>query len=366
MTQNFYDMLLPAAYVIALKHPEELSVKIVQILLDGGLRVNDFPDIITKAVHMERPKVAELLINHGASINTAMFLTSIARGYLDLTNLFLEYGLDPNHGDCLCKPLENACRYGHYEITLSLIKHGADVKQRGALGDSALVDACRGGDVRIVSLLLDKGLSANVGMPLITACYEDDEDNQIVDILLEAGAKVNNSNKYFSPLSTAMKHASMKTIDKLLERDANIHYKNCNGENILMSLCGDYSCRDKYERVDFLIEKGVNIDARDCENRTALMYAIKECSTNMTRELLKHNPDISIVDNRGKCAIKYAIKKAYDSDDCDILRMIFEYGEKNNSEGLKGLEGLIERMIKHNDNGGEMNKAFSARECFAY
>ena len=359
-------MPLPTAYVIALKHPEELSVKIVQILLDGGLKVNDFPNILTEAAHTGRPKVAELLLKYGAIINNFAFLKSIAMGYLDLTNLFLEYGTDLNYGDGLCKPLEIACRYGHYEIVLSLIKHGTSINQRNISDESFLIDACRGGDVRIVSLLLDKGLSANDGRLLITACYEDDEDNQIVDILLEAGADVNNSSEYFSPLSTAIKHASIKTINKLLERGADIHYKNCNDENILMSLCGNCSCRDRYEMVDILIEKGVNIDARDCENRTAIIYAIKECSTNIVRELLKHNPDISIVDNRGRCAIKYAIKKAYDSDICDILRMIFEYGKKNNSECLRRLGCLIERMIKHNENGGEIDKAFDARECFVY
>lgn len=366
MRTFFANMPLPAAYVIALKHNEELSVKIVKILLDGGLKVNDFPDILEAAVRAKRPKVAELLLNYGASNNTSAFLKSITEGYLDLTNLFLEYGANPNYENSFCKPLEIACSYGRYEIALSLIGHGANVNQKNAWGKSFLVDACHGRDARIVSLLLDKGLNVNTDIPLVTACYQEEEDNQIVDILLEAGADVNNSSEYFPPLSTAIEHASMKTIDKLLERGADIHYKNYNGKNILMSLCGNYSCRYRYEMVDFLIEKGVNINDRDCENRTALMHAIKECRADMVRELLKHNPDISIVDNRGRCAIKYAIKKAYDSDICGILKMIFEYGKKNNSENLKGLEGLIERMIEHNRNGGEMSKAFSARECFAY
>jgi ankyrin repeat protein len=88
-------------------------------------------------------------------------------------------------------PLQNACRFGHFDIAEYLVEKGADVNHGYGLRWTALRFASLEGHAAIVELLLSHGASIDCSLgdgatPLHMACAYDHVD--VVRMLLEAGA----------------------------------------------------------------------------------------------------------------------------------------------------------------------------------
>jgi ankyrin repeat protein len=100
-------------------------------LLEYAIRQSDVPGLGYS------PKIAELLIDHGADVNVH----------------FLSYGR--------ATPLSLAASNGDTRLVERLIKAGADVNRRDSVYASALDRACFGGHVGVVKLLLKAGAAAD-------------------------------------------------------------------------------------------------------------------------------------------------------------------------------------------------------------
>lgn len=107
-------------------------------------------------------------------------------------------GYPPDLKDrCGTTALQNACRYGHFEIAKYLIEKGSDVNHGYGAQWTPLHFASAGGYASIVELLLSHGALVNCGLgdgttPLHMACAYDHVD--VVRILLEGGADTRMTN----------------------------------------------------------------------------------------------------------------------------------------------------------------------------
>lgn len=352
-------MPLPTAFKLALEHDEELSLDIVQILFEGGLKI-DNKELVEESVIKNRPRVAQFLIENGAEHDATRTLIDSSRyGHTNIVNLLLET-MSPNVRDSCFTPLGTACHNGQIDIVRTLLKHGADVNFHGRF-EHILESACISENPDIVSIILKKGPIVNDKCSIYVACEIKTEENPILDMLIEAGAEVNVNNFYGPPLFNACRHGSLKSINKLLDAGADVNATDGEGFNVLMTVCTG----DRKYLVPLLVNRGVNIDAQDNSGRTALMHAANNWKENMVEELLKFNPDTSIVDKDGKNAIEHAIRASYHFD-VRAFRLIAEYERKNCPEHFEKYRELVNRMIECIDVGTPIREVFKQEGYFSY
>ena len=134
-------------------------------------------------------------------------------------------------------PLMSAAVGGRLDEVRNLLKAGADVNEKGALGITALILAAGAGHLEVVKALLEAGADPNAAggvvhggfFSVLTAAMTRQNKNRIelMDILIAAGAKVNPPRLFAeSPLDAAVKERDIEMLKMLLERGADVNWEN--------------------------------------------------------------------------------------------------------------------------------------------
>ena len=112
-----------------------------------------------------------------------------------------------------------AANNGHLDIVERLLQAGANPDQRTFRRNTALMAACRRGDLPTVQLLLRHNADPNLGAPLILAVAAGAED--IVRQLLDAGANVNAGKEVgVTPILVAAENEDVELALMLLDAGA--------------------------------------------------------------------------------------------------------------------------------------------------
>jgi len=153
---------------------------------------------------------------------------------------------------------------------------------------SALLDAARANDSTQVATLLKGGADARERSEdgttaLHWAAYNDDE--AMARALLKAGSDVNARNDYGStPLQEAAERGSAKVIAVLLKARADVESANPEGQTALMTVA-------RTGRVDaarLLVKAGANVNAVEhWRGQTALMWAAAQSQPEMVKFLIQ-------------------------------------------------------------------------------
>lgn len=127
-------------------------------------------------------------------------------GDIEIFKRLLEDGGNPNIVDCLgWSPLLLGVAEGHEKILDLCLEYGANVNQSNTLGRTALMFASRYGYIDMVKKLLLHGATVN-----------------IID-----------HNRSLTPLMAAVLSGHKDVVELLLEHDADVLYKNLDGETAL-------------------------------------------------------------------------------------------------------------------------------------
>lgn len=199
------------------------------------------------------------------------------------------------------------------------IRAGVDVDARNESEymEAPLHIAAFEGCPQAVEALLAAGADVDIRnsdgcTPLHWACSRDDDDGVIiVKRLLSAGASVGANESYGeTPLHYASVDGSSSVIDLLIERGADVHARNDDGEMAIHKahspavlgallrggasidaqtpdLCTPLHHAIKYRKTDVaiaLIDRGCDIDARDISGRTALESVSPDAHTRIAVE----------------------------------------------------------------------------------
>ena len=145
---------------------------------------------------------------------------------------------------CATTPLKWAVRTGNVSKVEKQIDEGADVDERyRVFGETALHLAALGGNLQIVTLLIEAGANIDaIGYsytPLMIAAEAGDVE--MVRLLIKSGANVNISNYYendelFKPntaLMAASSNGHSEVAQLLIEAGADVHYRDNKGDTAL-------------------------------------------------------------------------------------------------------------------------------------
>lgn len=201
--EDGFTLLMEAYYC---ENFEEMP-KIIELLLTHGANPNvpdnDGQSILSFACLDDNLQVIELLLKHNANPHIDdnwLFLIKFLSGHgkLELVQLLLDKRRpwdninDQLNGDN-STALADACSGGHIDIVRLLLHYGAEVDIQERTGDTALMNACFNGHIEIVRLLLQNGANVNLkgdlGTSLYYACLGG--HREIVSLLLDNGANPN-------------------------------------------------------------------------------------------------------------------------------------------------------------------------------
>lgn len=225
-SNNFHvvTMLLAAGTNVNAQNEDEMTPlmvaalgreEMVPLLLDYGADANfvtrhKIAPLMVAALYGS-PEIVNMLLNAGASVNaSAKGMTALHAAVSDVSNtsyrgarplgdpkiraqvvkLLIQRGADINvASEEGITPLHCAAEFGNTEAIRLLIKAGANLNALDKDEETPLCKAIRNDHVEAVKLLLDSGADVNAGQAELLTMAADHRNWEIVDLLLEAGAK---------------------------------------------------------------------------------------------------------------------------------------------------------------------------------
>ena len=277
---------------------------------------NGWTDLHWAAV-LNMPRLAELLLNEGASVDhrskddelafSGQLHVILGRvvghlGYRDEYNSWKRYGHSALHIAAMTNAIETAevliahgadvnsrdirldtpfhyASFGSFEMAQMFLDHGADVHARSEGDSTPLHGAAGSGFPRTVELLIAHGANVNARdqyneTPLHYTVWHD--STETMELLIAHGANVNaRNNDNIIPLHKAAWHNSTETVELLITHGANVNAKT---NSVGYTPLHWAAWRNSAESAQVLIAHGANVNARDHYNQTPLDWAIKENS----------------------------------------------------------------------------------------
>lgn len=206
---------------------QEGQVEACRVLLEAGAPVSS--RVLYAAVASDTPAVLELLLRHGAEVNSAdegkapALLVAAAEGKPEMCRLLLAAGADPNKGSNDLSPLLLAAARNYPEICELLLEAGADVNigtpKRGYALDWAVLFGRR----ELVSKLISAGARTETWPPLHLAAALGRADE--VKRLVQAGADLAERSQRgkCTPLHMAVFSGDMETLRCLIDAGADVN-----------------------------------------------------------------------------------------------------------------------------------------------
>lgn len=187
------------------------ALKPAKRMVDSGADVNAKLGIrnytfLHIAAENDDIEFAKLLIAKGADVNvkmdngnTPLYMATYEGDTepIEMVELLLKHGADPNSNSKLGTPLLNACKYSYYEVVKVLVDHGADVNLPNEALDTPLLYS---NDIRIIKYLISKGadvnaknkIGATILFPIIRKWYMDKaKKKELLLFLISKGVDIN-------------------------------------------------------------------------------------------------------------------------------------------------------------------------------
>lgn len=187
-----------------------------------------------------------------------------------------------------------------------------------------LVAAAQAGDLASLQALLASGVAVNsrddAGRTALIAAVKHGRE-EIAQALLAHGARINAKDREGrTPLTIAVWNLDPELVALLLLHGADPKTRDKEGRTPLIwaSSWTQYDLVTGQEQraaalVPLLVKADAKVDARDRQGMTALMWAAGWDHPEVTRALLKHQPDINATDYHGRSALTWAARQGKES-----------------------------------------------------
>ncbi|XP_065583414.1 ankyrin-1-like [Artemia franciscana] len=296
------------------------NLNLVEILLDRGADPN-YGECLHYAVEKGRVNICKLLIDFGAKLDAmnakkdTPLLIAIRNNNLELVIFLLDRGANPNCGECLHLIVQK----GRADLCKLLIKSGAELDAANAHGKTPLVTAIKANNLNLVEVLLDRGANPNCGECLHLAVQKGRAD--LCKLLIKSGAELDATNAHGkTPLVTAIKVNNLNLVEILLDRGANPNRGEC------LHLAVQKGRADLCKLLIDKMKSSAEIDAMNAHGKTPLATAIKANNLNLVEILLDRGAD----PNYGEC-LHHAVKKGR----VNICKLLIDFGAKLDAMNAK-------------------------------
>jgi ankyrin repeat protein len=157
----------------------------------------------------------------------------------------------------LAGPLHDACRSGDVTLVTQQLDNGADAAEPDPSGEPPLLIAALAGHPDVVALILEKGGDIEIrnrgGLTALhAAAYGGNLD--VVELLVSKGASVNDTRNFYkmSPLHAAAEEGHADVVAFLIANKADIEAKERNGYTPLTQA----GWREHWDAADLLMKAG--------------------------------------------------------------------------------------------------------------
>lgn len=212
-------------------------------------------------------------------------LCACANGHVQSVSTLLDGGVDPNSTVAGVSALMEAVAGQDYRssalVTGRILARGADIHARDSKGLTALHYAAKGGNTRIINLLLMAGCSVHgTGAetsgtsPIMLASQKG--QYSAVETLIDHGADVNDRDKLRrTPLIYAVNESKTSVVRLLISRGAELDFGSVFGKTTL-----HYACeKGSVEIVKLLVDAGCDVSHQDMQGNTALQLCSQSSPT---------------------------------------------------------------------------------------
>ncbi len=337
---------------------ENIKEQIVNIILSGDttelallLKKGDYANVkvsqndvpIHYAVKKENLEIVSLLLENGADPNaindigvTSLWMLIFEMDILtniDMIKILLKSGANPNF-----KQRKNDWSFLHQsvydkqiELTKLLLEYGANpIESVNAdkwsplhlVRDVETANILLGSDAKKTINSFDKeGLTPIViVMNLINSGMNANTVDNIVEVLLENGANIEEDNMSFDILEIAIMNNLTKTVKSFIKKEVNIKKHNNYGLSpILQAASYGYD-----QIVRTLIEAGADPnDQQPFDGWTPIFYSVVNSDLEVIKVLLDNGASLDIKDSTGKNVFEYV-----ESD--EVKNILTSYLDKEN------------------------------------
>ncbi|MFQ6039423.1 MAG: sigma-70 family RNA polymerase sigma factor [Candidatus Poribacteria bacterium] len=251
----------------------EALLAVIDLLIKSGAEM----DIWTAASLGRRKEVAALLKTDMALVDAfeddfAPIHCAALMGHAEVIDLLLDNSASIEaRGMWSCTPLHLAAWAGRKEAAETLLNRGADIEAKTSVGVTPLFIAVYEGQFPVVELLLGRGADVNTsqGQPLLWAIWEG--HSEIAKLLIRSGADVNLPRDWGnSALHCAA--GDDEVVECLLEHGAKVDDRNNDGQTPLHAAMESGNLK----AAELLIKHGAEINAKDKQGKTPLKLALEK------------------------------------------------------------------------------------------
>jgi ankyrin repeat protein len=277
------------------------------LLSDGESTRTTIVNALSSAALHGHIELVQLLLTHlidneesNRSKQLALF-QAIAGCHLAVCELLLRHGTSLNIPD-ETGPLHMAAAIGHTEMCKLFIQHGANINQKNSDGATPLYFAALHSHVDAYKLLLSLGADFDfTDHKKLLSCVITNGNIELINDLLERGAKLNAPPGERTPLMEAASTGNPETVKIFLAKGVEINSVTTYGVTALSEACLSGS----FETVKLLLINGA--DPNGDQRKLPLVMAARHACPATIQLLVEHGAILFSNENVGYLALRAAV-----------------------------------------------------------
>uniref|UniRef100_A0A672I3W7 Kinase D-interacting substrate 220a n=1 Tax=Salarias fasciatus TaxID=181472 RepID=A0A672I3W7_SALFA len=266
-------------------------------------------------------------------------MVAAEQGNLEIVQELIRRGANVNLDDVDCwTALISAAKEGHIEVVKELLENNANLEHRDMGGWTAVMWAAYKGRTDVAQLLLERGANPNItgqvrgrDPPPTPTPHPPTPHPRL---LLHPSPIMSSAPQYsVYPIIWAAGRGHADIVDLLLQHGAKVNCSDKYGTTPLIWA----SRKGHYDSVMHLLSNGADVDQEGANSMTALIVAVKGGYTEVVKELLKRNPNVNMTDKDGNTALAIAAKEGH----TEIVQDLLDAGTYVNNPDRSGETVLI-------------------------